>query len=64
MKIIFDNVSSFELTPFNYREAKLKFKVPVINPDPFGDGELEIDLRKCALDINGNEIIVKEIYSV
>lgn len=64
MKIIFDNVSSFEITPFNYREAKLKFKVPVINPDPIGDGELEIDLKKCALDLNGNEIIVKEIYSV
>lgn len=64
MKIIFDNVSSFELTPLNYQEASLKVRMPVINPPDYGDGELEIEIKRCEVDLSGDKIIVKEIYSV
>lgn len=64
MKIIFDNVSSFEITPLNYRGASLKVRMPVINPPDYGDGELEIEIKRCEVDISGDKITVKEIYSV
>jgi hypothetical protein len=64
MKIIFENVSSFEVIPLNYREASLKVRMPVINSPNYGDGELEIEIKRCEVDLSGDKIIVKEIYSI
>lgn len=65
MRVIFENVSKVQLTKNSKNQSKnLSYHFVMTCPveGEYG-GELDLELQKCNLQIvDGNEIVVREIY--